>query len=408
MQSLLIFLFTAFTLLAPAYAEDPSVEQYARLDRVGKEQLIRRWLVDRFDTAARIALDEPERQQLAEKYEDLLHRLAAGESLSEAGYRRLLQEVGAAEQAAIDRLSLRYRVLVYSRFRTNRAAYDERMAEWRKLMADWAAGDAKISNGSLVIDWLNRSLDRLQYDEVANLPKLPDFAALPPLTLPRPGLETGELHPADPYLATQHKASVPATVPSLGNAAKAPFAPHSPPPSADSPRIAHRVERPPIPQTGPPPRAIVRDVQPVIAPPEPPRPPESSADKPPVIIDLEEIAVRIRGYNLALKDLISSLHDDALWTPELLQQSLAQLEDLAARRTQINLYRELVSHDEQKLVGSPMTLATPIALLGAKIFSTRSSLSREGETAIAKAQLDQLDSLSRKLAQLAAERVEKQ
>jgi hypothetical protein len=152
----------------------------------------------------------------------------------------------------------------------------------------------------------------------------------------------------------------------------------------------------------------VRDVQPVIAPPEPPRPPESSADKPPVIIDLEEIAVRIRGYNLALKDLISSLHDDALWTPELLQQSLAQLEDLAARRTQINLYRELVSHDEQKLVGSPMTLATPIALLGAKIFSTRSSLSREGETAIAKAQLDQLDSLSRKLAQLAAERVEKQ
>jgi len=97
---------------------------------------------------------------------------------------------------------------------------------------------------------------------------------------------------------------------------------------------------------------------------------------------------------------------DADWTPEQLQHAFAQFEDLTARRAQIVLYRNLVTGEDRQLVGNPLSLDSPIALLGGKIFAARSQLSQVGGSATANAQLEQLDTLSRKLAQLAAERAQ--
>jgi hypothetical protein len=297
-------------------------------------------------------------------------------------------------------------VLVYNRFRTNRAEYDRLMAEWRKLIADWKARPAKLSNGSVVIDWLERSLHRLQYDEIARLPELPDFGSPPPLPMPPPERHHVPLHPASPRITARQENGAPTIAPPLGNLAKTIDTTPPPRPPIDPPRIAHRAEKPPIPQTATPPRAHLHSAQPVIAPPDSPPRIEAEPTTIPVMVDLEELSVRIRGYNLALKELTANLHAAAVWTPEELRNAFDQFEDLTARRSQIVLYRNLITGEDRQLVGNPLSLDSSIALLGGKIFAARTRLSRDGDAASAKAQLEQLDTLSRKLAQLAAERAQ--
>lgn len=405
MQSLLIHLTVATSAwVAPAPADHPAVQHFQQLDRAGQQQFLNTWLVGRFDAAARIALDELERQSQTKKFNEVLRRFAAGQSLSTHGIRQLLSDVATVEQAAIDQLSLRYRVQVYNRFRTNRAEYDRRMSAWRGLMAEWKSAPSRIADGAVVIDWLTRTLHRLQYDEAAPLPSLPQLGGHPFDAIAAPGAGSGQLQPAlEPAVGPQRAPATPPDVAATPRVSPTPPSPLQPP---SPPRIAHRVEKPPIPQVTAPPRAVAREVQPIVAPPTAPHQLEPSADEPRVMVDIEELAIRVRGYNLAMKELTADLQDESRWSPEQLQRAFAQFEDLATRRTQLVLYRDLVSRDDRQLIGNLMSLDPPVALLGGKIFAARTNLTRDAASADANAELELLDSLSRKLAMLAAQRAE--
>ena len=83
---------------------------------------------------------------------------------------------------------------------------------------------------------------------------------------------------------------------------------------------------------------------------------------------------------------------------------LDELAELTDRRTQLKLYCDLISRDEQKLTGEIEMLDAAVALLGAKIYAVREHLSADGEEPPAD-EVTKLDEISRQLAELAARRV---
>lgn len=304
--------------------------------------------------------------------------------------------------SAIEQLSLRYRVEVYSRFHTDRAEYDRRIATWRKLMATWEAAETHEEDGEKVVIWLTTALERMRYDESAVLPPLPKFdASARPDIAPKQSLAPRKDLPSfKPTVTPPPQTSSPPIIkqPSLTDA-KPPAIRKAFVNSPDVPRTAHRVEKPVVPRVEAPPRVAIRNVRPVIAPPEVPR----AAVGPQVTVDVNELTVRIQSYNLALKELTGSLHEETRWPIERLSRTLDELSELADRRVQLTWYRDLVSLEEKNQVGQLMSLDPAVALLGAKIFVARERLS-EGNDAPDESAAAHLNELSRKLAQLAAKR----
>lgn len=401
--------FAALLMLRPCIAapiaHTPLVQQFDSLDRNAKQVFLRFWLVERFDKAARIAISEDERERKSLRYADVLKRVAAGDVLSSRGLNQLIDEVANIEKRAIDQLSLRYRVRVYGRFRAERAEYDRRMAVWRKLISAWEATDARAPEGAKVIDWLQVALDRMRYDEAAVLPALPRFSQWtePQIATKAPAATRGSLPLLGPteqttprHVSADPPMKLPAALsrqPAIDNLSNT---------LPNSPRMAHRAEKPTVPKVEPPPRGVVHDVSEVTAPPESLRTLDQTNAEPHVMIDLEELSVRIRGYNLAIQELSAVLQNEDTWTNERLAEALDELADLADRRSQLSLYRELISADEQQHVGAMSSLDASVALLGAKIFSAREALlASEDENSSSVAALNEL---SHKLATLAAKR----
>lgn len=405
MQSPLSYLLVACAALAAARpSDDATVAGFQQLDLAAQTRFLHSWLVDRFEVAAQIAMPERERESQSRRFAKVLERVAGGKSLSAAGLKQLLAEVSTTERSAIDQLSLRYRVQVYSRFRTERREYDRRMSTWRKVLGTWEAAPTHASDASKVIAWLNTALDRMRYDESAVLPPPPRFgeSALPQFAGKRPAQPDSGHRLPSPSPGSTSASRQSSSSPDV----KPPVAVSRPPvvgsPTAnvpDEPRIAHRVEKPALPEVESPPRVIIRDVRPVIAPPESLAFEEEPAEEPPVRVDLNELSIRVRAYNLALNGLTGTLHEEAPWNNRRLAETLGHLTELGERRAQLDLYRELITKDEQHQVGQLLSLDAAIALLGAKIYAARERLADPDSPAAS-----ELDGFSRRLAQLAAKR----
>jgi hypothetical protein len=379
--------------------------RYQSLDREAQRQFLKDWLVDRFDKASRLALSNADREKQAARYQEILRRHDSGKSLSTDGLNRLLGEIASLEQTAIDQLALRYRVQVYSQFRTNRAEYDQRMATWRKLMDAWEHAATRVSDGAKVVTWLQSSLERMRYDESAKLPPPPKIGELPEQQLAidtKPSNHANLPSPTPNPVAARH---APTHVPNIETPAE-PIAQSLPEVSTAVPtpeRIAHRVEKPPTPAVEKPARATIKEIRPVVEPTNLPDVIDSIDTEPRAAIDLHELAVRIRGHNLALKELTGSLHEETPWSIERLSSALAELTDLADRRAQLSLYRDVVSAEEQKQAGDIASLDAAVALLGAKIFAHREQLLQAGQEETSP-EVGELNELSRRLALLASQR----
>jgi hypothetical protein len=388
-----------------ARANERIVRDFDSLDRDGQRSYLQSWLVDRFDQAASVALSKTEREKRSQRYTEVLKRIAAGKSLSKGGLSRLIAEIVGIERQAIDQLSLQYRVLIYDRFRTERAEYDRRMALWRQMMGAWESADTRVSEGTKVIGWLTTTLDRMRDDQWAMMPPTPkfgestvsQFAAKPKSS----EVNLPSLMPTTPTSPPHTTAPPTVKLPAMTAKPSAVGKPTSKLRAA--PRLVHRVDKPPIPEVSPPPRTILREVRPTVAPLKTPPTLDELDTEPRAMIDLDELAVRVRGYNLALKEFTGNLQDEKVWTTGRLADVLDELSDLAERRAQLMLYRDLISGDEQKQVSELMSLDTPVALLGAKIFATREQLSQATEDGDPAA-IAALNELSRKLALLAAKR----
>lgn len=119
--------------------------------------------------------------------------------------------------------------------------------------------------------------------------------------------------------------------------------------------------------------------------------------------NLEELAARIRGNNVALRTLAARIYEERSWDAKSLGSILDQLAPLVARKDDLKLIRDLVPATQRQRVGELETGSELIADLGSKIARARNQVKQgefRGSIGQRKAELDQLDQLSRKLAGL--------
>jgi hypothetical protein len=131
------------------------------------------------------------------------------------------------------------------------------------------------------------------------------------------------------------------------------------------------------------------------------------ADEPPagsVQVDVAELAARIAGCNLAFRTVEAELDEKSEWNAQRLGHILDRVNLLTIRRNDLNLFREVVPEQQRtslKRLESPKSL---IAQLGGRIFEARCHANGpnfKGSDAERQAELQRLEELSRRLAELA-------
>jgi hypothetical protein len=116
-----------------------------------------------------------------------------------------------------------------------------------------------------------------------------------------------------------------------------------------------------------------------------------------------ELASRIKGNNMAMRNLAAELYEDRQWDARALAAVLDQLAPLVARKDDLKLIRELIPSDQRNRVGDLESGSDLISDLGSKIARVRGQIQNgkfPGTLAERKAELDRLDQLSQRLAQL--------
>jgi hypothetical protein len=172
-----------------------------------------------------------------------------------------------------------------------------------------------------------------------------------------------------------------------------------PPPPSD----AEHESGQPVPQTVEAQMAAVwlqDDVVPAVAQAAEPRRAMSS-----VRVNLDELSARIAGNNLALQALAAELDQQRAWSARELDPLVHRLSGLVLQKSDLEMFREVISPREQALVGRLESPRAVISQVGGRIFEARSRASGPafaGTEAQRRAELEQLDRLSRKLAGLAA------
>jgi hypothetical protein len=404
------------------------IADYEQLSPEDRQQYVERLITGRIRAAAQLTLDDAALGREREIDREILARLHEGQTISPRGLIKLLRKLDTLEHAAVESLSRAYRIEVYSLFHSQRRDYDLRIAAWKKVEGEWEAHGKVPGEQRLLIDWLRAATDRLRADRLAQLPALPKFAgsarapnvatappATPRLADVRPNrvpVEPPKPEPAPATVAGRHNSS---QLPDLTKAPQiaVPRVPavHAPATSARPPLASMaEVERPRTADARPlvkQPREVRLALKPVQRPADPPaaavRSKADSLEPQAGKVDLDELAVRISGHNLALARLAGRLQDGGLWTLEQLALGVTELEDLTARRGDLMLYWELIGDEERVSVGSLHAPAAAITLLGAKISAARvAAIGHHGDqpTDAHDEPAAQFDNLSRRLAQL--------
>jgi hypothetical protein len=124
-------------------------------------------------------------------------------------------------------------------------------------------------------------------------------------------------------------------------------------------------------------------------------------------VNLAELATRVAGNNLALRVLEAELDQDHPWDARRLGPLVDRLGILAMRRHDLAVFHELITPRERERVGSLDSPQAAIARLADRIVEARTHASGPhfiGSEAQRRAELDQLDELSRQLAEMASQK----
>ena len=122
-------------------------------------------------------------------------------------------------------------------------------------------------------------------------------------------------------------------------------------------------------------------------------------------INLIELAAQIAGTNMALRGVESQLSKSKTWDAAQLESMVKMLKQLSARRTDLTLFRDLLSESDRRLVGELDSTRPAISECSARISETRSRTEGKyfrGKPENRETELDKLEELSRELAKLVA------
>jgi hypothetical protein len=365
---------------------------------------LRRKLIDelpkRVVAAARFALDEEAFETWKRRYAPAVRSLARGERLSADALYELWTEADRLEQLAIQRLSRAYRMQVYQTYREQRGEFDRRQRAWREIEAAWIAAGGWPEDQPQLVEWLKSAIWASRPGTLAALPPVPPFRLAPPTKSPAPQIaKTPKPKPAAPPKPSPRDIrgdgpSAPSSVATIPPRVSPPFIPREAP-QADPRRstaYSPSLSPPAAPSSnGRTPRRPASIPAPAAEPPNAGRPVAA------VRLNIDEIAARVAGFNLALAALEQQLDQDGLVSHRRLAPLIDQLADLATRHGDIRPYYQYLSEGEARRLGELRSCVPAIRLSAAKVHATQ----RASHDAPPQ-QRDEIDRLSRRLAEIAA------
>jgi hypothetical protein len=369
------------------------------------------------------------------------------------GLVELVRLLDQREKTAVSRLVRQYRSQVYETFREDHRTLIARQEAWFRVWRAWETGGSQPDQQDRLLAWLDAAIHSMAAG-AARLPPDPDFppllaateplkkeamppAATPPSTKPAEAQPEVNVRPPQPMIQPQRPLPEPtiaaagpdgrvaqlrllpppeavqvpgaACKPGLSPPARHWAAQHEPSPVPElamMPRAALKIALPPAQAAAPAPPPAAEEALPK-PPAAEPKLPVAEAEKPGVQVNVEELAVRIAGNNLALRGLEAELNENRTWSADQLENVLSRLDILVLRQKDLTLFRDLVSAAEQARAGRTESPRHVISQLAARIVEVRNRLTA-GEATIAeelrRAQLEHLDQLSQRLAALAAEK----
>jgi hypothetical protein len=425
---------------APLYAASESAhrfqrasDDYARLDPAGQE----RWLADLFykrsEPACWAYMNAEQMQRQTARQRAVLSRAQAGQRLSDAGLAKLLAEVDRQEQAAIKRLSRDFEIATSRTFHADRAQFEKWMNTWHAVQDRWDRAGRPWDHQPALIHWLQTAMAREQSIGTRASKFTPDVPAVaktlpakkmplpaPTDRSPAPRAVVHEMRPTPTVAKPRTGAIAIGKQPTPPSTLKKPLSethpmsatfeavalwrPHS---AADTlGRAAVRKVAMPSPR-----QQAARIVVPPVTLETAAKPGPSTSAKTASTtgprVNLAELGARIAGYNLALTDLVSRLHDRQPWNAGQLDTAVDTLSDLAALHEDIELYWNLLPSDARERLRPVQPLGPAIALVGAKTSAARVLLEQaasDDPAAGAPTERRRLDHVSRRLAELATVR----
>ncbi|MEN6452020.1 MAG: hypothetical protein ABFC96_16140 [Thermoguttaceae bacterium] len=335
------------SLAATAWAEDAKPDDRVAqvVDRVAKmplaeQQAWLRQLEQRERRASQIALKPHGAAKEQAEVHDLLYRkLITWKVLREA-----IEKVDLRERYALGLLRQRYRDQVAKTFAARADERDRRLEAWDSLQEAWATADRPIEGQPQLMDWLEAATRTASPKTVGPLPERPEFGGA--------------------VIAKHAKQAAP-------DAAK---------------------------QNVPAGEKVVRTV----------RKPELKGDEKrlagAVEIDADELGSRIAGCNMAFRELESDLDERGPWDAARLTPLVDRLKVLMVRRNDLQLFRDVASAEKRSALAALDSPKAAVSQLGARIFDARNRVSSpkfKGTEADRRAETERLESLSRRLADIA-------
>ena len=380
------------------------------MDRAAQQEWIRNIIV-RLDRANQLVLPPDKAAQHKARYAVLLRQIAQGKRVSSAEAEDLLRQADRREKTAVEQLARKFRIQVYQTFRQRRGTFTRRRAAWNRVLADWEAAGGSFQQQDRLIDWLQAAIRVSMGDSVGPLPAEPEFkiVGLAPerIVFQEP---THPVTPRPPIAAPTPRTRLPAR--NRAAIAPPPFAqpgtdwpgPQPLPPLASTTSVRRDIAR----------RQVTRGIATVTRRQATVRSPAESAvvAEPPtqttsVSVNVEELAARIAGVNLAIRALEAELDRRGPWNSIRLQPLIDQLGRLMNQRNDLTLFHQILAEEQRTSVGRLDSPETLISQVGARIFEARNRVGRsdfEGSESQRHAELRQLDELSRKLALVASRR----
>jgi hypothetical protein len=308
-------------------------------------------------------------------------------------------------QEDLDRAARTYRITVYNTFRRDRAEFERRNATWRAIEAKWKVDGSRADELPALVAWLERATAASREGSIRALPQLKHtHVAETPRVRPAPRTAP-TIEPTVPPLPRPSVAASPP--PRVADAAKLPEVPLSISPSiADVPRPA--VDEPAeIASTdGTPPRrpapAVQLDAPAVATLPSDNPPPGEITEAVVDSIDVDEVAIRIAGHNLALATLSEEIRGLDSPTIEQLAVLVERLESHAVRAGDLSPYYGLVGGSDRDRLRPLASLDEPCRLLDEKISLAIAKVSADATISSASQteQLARLEELRRRVKQL--------
>ena len=436
--------------LAATSEEKVAPESMSLLDR----QSWALTMLQRLDQANRVILDPEYVKRQRERFEEMATPFVLGASKEKSReiVRELQDEVEKSERIAIEHLDRKFRQTLTQRLRSqSELNLRQRWFQgWQQTVQAWQKSDETNDRLYLVLDWLQESCDTLEGKSYAIITPVPSFNAS---VVPSAAEVVEKEEPAPEEKVTPKEKVTEAETPA---APPKPVQPETPTEPAE--RVASKPKEPvtkepetkkitpsvpvvekPKPQTPQPevmqpeapPVTDVMPINPSEVPPEippglsvdrtedrplPPRrvvrkpvtPPETlpkpktEPERPPLNINLSELAAQISGNNLALRRLEAKLVTEGRWDAKEIDPFVVQLKRIAIRLEDAKLFYRLLSPSQKKQVDKISDPTAAIKSLRSKVRAARvSTLEKRGPSASLtqeqRIELEHLDRLSDEL-----------